>query len=194
MSRRMTKPTKRHVRPVKTQISIGIRPVWSESPLSAWIKLGSTATHWEHSEDTDQTGRIPRLIWVFAGRTVILLVLSWSGSNKYSGSSHIIKPSLWFTFVRCNFRTSLISVFRTSHILFRSVYISFNTCRCTRPAGSAYLVLNHHRKLSLPSLCFTQVSAVTLLRHRQKCFINSVSLLFMFTFNKCMSTADTAQF
>ena len=26
------------------------------------------------------TGRMPRLIWVFAGRTVILLVLSWGGS------------------------------------------------------------------------------------------------------------------
>ena len=33
------------------------------------------------SEDSDQTGRIPRLIWVFAGRTLILLVLSCRGSN-----------------------------------------------------------------------------------------------------------------
>ena len=32
------------------------------------------------SEDSDQTGRMPRLIWVFAGRTVILLVLSCCGS------------------------------------------------------------------------------------------------------------------
>ena len=58
------------VRPVKTQIS----PVWSESSLSAWRKLGSLATHWVHSEDSDQIGRMPRLIWVFAGRTLILLV------------------------------------------------------------------------------------------------------------------------
>ena len=36
------------------------------------------------SEDTDQTGRIPRLILVFAGRTVILLVLSCRGSYKDS--------------------------------------------------------------------------------------------------------------
>ena len=56
------------VRPAKTQICLGIRPVWSESSLSAWRKLGSLATHWAHSEDSDQTGRIPRLIWVFAGR------------------------------------------------------------------------------------------------------------------------------
>ena len=51
-------------------------PVWSESSLYAWRKLVSLATHQAHSEDSDQTGRMPRLIWVFAGRTVILLVLS----------------------------------------------------------------------------------------------------------------------
>ena len=33
------------------------------------------------SEDSDQTGRMPRLIWVFAGCTVTLLVLSCRGSN-----------------------------------------------------------------------------------------------------------------
>ena len=38
--------------PVKTQISLGIGPVWSESLLSAWRKLGSLATHWVHSEDS----------------------------------------------------------------------------------------------------------------------------------------------
>ena len=72
----MTKPTKWHVRPGKTLISLDIRPVWSETSLSTWRKLGSLATHWAHSKDSDQTGRMPRLIWVFAGRTVILLVLS----------------------------------------------------------------------------------------------------------------------
>ena len=69
------------VRPAKTQISLGIRPVWSESSLSAWRKLGFLAAHWADSEDSDQIGRMPRLIWVYAGRTVIsLLVLSWGGS------------------------------------------------------------------------------------------------------------------
>ena len=51
MSRLMTKPTMWLVRPAKTQISQGIHPVWSESSLSAWRKLGSLATHWAHSED-----------------------------------------------------------------------------------------------------------------------------------------------
>ena len=56
------------MRPAKTQISLGIRPVWSESSLSAWKKLGSLVTHLAHSEDAGQTGWMPRLIWIFAGR------------------------------------------------------------------------------------------------------------------------------
>ena len=42
---RHDKPNKMSVRPAKTQISLGIRPVWSESSLSAWRKLGSLAAH-----------------------------------------------------------------------------------------------------------------------------------------------------
>ena len=70
------------VRPAKTQISLGIRPVWSESSLCAqWVAKDPSFLHAD-SEDSDQTGRIPRLIWVFAGRTLILLVLSCRGSNS----------------------------------------------------------------------------------------------------------------
>ena len=79
LSHHTTKPTKWHVCPVKPQISLGIHPVWSESSLSAWRKLGSLATHCAHSKNSDQTGRMPKLICVFTGRTVILLVLSWGG-------------------------------------------------------------------------------------------------------------------
>ena len=79
------------MRPAKTQISLGIRPVWSEffslgirpvwseSSLSAWRKVGFLATHWTHSEGSDKTGRMPRLIWVFVGRIATLLVLLWGG-------------------------------------------------------------------------------------------------------------------
>ena len=55
--------------PAKTQISLGICPVWSESSLSAWRKLGSLTTHWAHYKDSDQTGQMPKLICVFAGCT-----------------------------------------------------------------------------------------------------------------------------
>ena len=59
------------MRPANTQISLDIRPIWSESSLYACTctNLEFLATHWAHSEDSDQTRRMPRLIWVFAGRT-----------------------------------------------------------------------------------------------------------------------------
>ena len=40
-----------------------------QSSLSACKTTGPLATYWAHSEISDQTGRVPRLIWVFAGRT-----------------------------------------------------------------------------------------------------------------------------
>ena len=88
------------VRPAKTQISLGIRPVWSESSLSAWRKLGPLATHWAHSEDSDQTGRMPRLIWVFAGRTLILLVCHVAAhflihSRQAIPNKANVKPMIW---------------------------------------------------------------------------------------------------
>ena len=73
---RHDKTNKMSVRPAKTQISLGIHRVWAGSSLSAWRKLGSLTTNWAHIEDSDQTGQMPRLIWVFTGCTVILLVLS----------------------------------------------------------------------------------------------------------------------
>ena len=51
------------------------------STPAAYKLTVSQVCHWVHSEDSDQTGRMPRLIWVFAGCTVILLVLSRGGSN-----------------------------------------------------------------------------------------------------------------
>ena len=74
---------------------VTVRPVWSEPSLSAWRKLGSLATNWAHSEDSDQTGRMPRLIWVFAGRTLILLVLSWGGS--FTISERLLIPTIQFS-------------------------------------------------------------------------------------------------
>ena len=64
----MTKPTKWHVLPAKTPISLGIRPAWSESSLCAqWVAKDPTFLHAD-SEDSDMTWRMPRLIRVFAGR------------------------------------------------------------------------------------------------------------------------------
>ena len=57
-----------------------IRPVWSESLLCAsWVAKDPNFLHAD-SEDADQTWGMPRLIWVFAGHTLILLVLLCRGS------------------------------------------------------------------------------------------------------------------
>ena len=62
------KTNKMTVRPVKTQISLGSRPVCSESSLSAWKKtwvlsypLSAQRRLWSDWPDA-QTGRMPRLI------------------------------------------------------------------------------------------------------------------------------------
>ena len=89
LSRLMTKPTKWSVRPAKTQINLGIRPVWSESSLSAWRSTGSLATHWAHSEDSDQTG-CPGWSESLLGAHIILLVLSWGGSFIYINLSLLL--------------------------------------------------------------------------------------------------------
>ena len=109
MSHDMTKPTKW----VCTQR--WLRSAWvsnqsDQSSLSVWRNLGSIAAHWAQSEDSDQTGRMPRLIRVFAGRTLVLLVLSCRGSYAIKGHEqhHIynycswtvsIKPSLVYSYL-----------------------------------------------------------------------------------------------
>ena len=69
------------VRPAQTQINLGICLVWPDSLLSAQTVAKGLSYLNADSEDSDQTGRMPRLIWVCAGRTTTLLVLSCRGSN-----------------------------------------------------------------------------------------------------------------
>ena len=77
------KTNKMTVRPAKTQISLGIRPVWSESSLCAqWVAKDPRFLHAD-SEDSVQTGRMPRLISVFAGRTCHFVGMSWGGSIMF---------------------------------------------------------------------------------------------------------------
>ena len=52
------KTNKMSVRPAKTQISLGIRPVWSESSLSAQWVAKDPRFILADSEDSDQTGRM----------------------------------------------------------------------------------------------------------------------------------------
>ena len=50
-----------------------LRSAWtSESLLSAWRSLASLAILRVHRDDSDQTGWMPRLIWVFSGHTGLI--------------------------------------------------------------------------------------------------------------------------
>ena len=52
----LTNPTKWRVHPAKTQISLGIHPVWSKSSLCAqWVAKDTSFPHAD-SKDSDQTG------------------------------------------------------------------------------------------------------------------------------------------
>ena len=94
----MTKPTKWVC--AQWRLSLGIRPVWSECSLCAqWVAEDPRFLHVD-SEDSGQTGQMPRRIWVFVGRTAILLVLSWgsSFSNKLAKklkTVNFISEYLW---------------------------------------------------------------------------------------------------
>ena len=92
------------MRPAKIQISLHFPAVRPESSLGAiWIAKDATSLHAD-KEDSDQTARMRRLIWVFIGRTC----------NKI----HNTKTSL------CNF-DPLIPHFYIVKLGFTGVYIIF---------------------------------------------------------------------
>ena len=58
-----------------------LRSAWASTKsdhfkLPAWTNLVSLTTLGAHSKDCDQTSRIPRLIWVFAGHTCYFVGLN----------------------------------------------------------------------------------------------------------------------
>ena len=98
-------------RPPKTQISLGVRPVWSESSLGAHRVAEDSVFLHADSEDSDQTGRMPRLIWVFAGRRDHFIILSWGSSNA---------KNVWLSFrfsddFQAYFHNSSFSIFIFLH-------------------------------------------------------------------------------
>ena len=144
MSRVTTKPTIWHVRPAKTQISLGIRPVWSESSLSAWRNIKSLATQWAHSEDWSDWADAqadPSLRWVHTGHFVVLSCcgscvkklktsfitsLGEEGSGLYASRAFVC---LFVCFVRvsfCHFLFLLVSGAGCGLWLWHSLDFSIN--------------------------------------------------------------------
>ena len=100
LSHDMTKPTKWE----STKQRLGSAWVSAQSDQSLlcteWVAKDPSFLHVD-SKDSDQTGQMPRLIWVFAGCTTILLVLSCRGSNLQLGVPFIdidnafLKEAIW---------------------------------------------------------------------------------------------------
>ena len=80
LSHCITKPTKWPVCPAKTQISLGICPVWSESSLSALRNVGSLATIKHIAKTLTSLGRYLGWFESSLGAQVILLGLSCCSS------------------------------------------------------------------------------------------------------------------
>ena len=80
LSRLMTKPTKWHVRPAKTQISLGIRPVWSASVLCAQWAARTQAFFMPTAKTLIRLGGCPGWSESLLGAHAILLVWVRGGS------------------------------------------------------------------------------------------------------------------
>ena len=131
-----------HVRPVKTQINLDFRPVWSVSSLSTWGKLRSLAIIRARSEASDQThGGCLGWSESSLGAKVIELVLSWIAS---------------FYFVSLASRI-LISVISRSFISWNSPrkrgFLRIHACVCLSP-----FIMSQCRRVVIP-LSFTTIDA-----------------------------------
>ena len=80
MSHDLTKPTKWLCAQRRLRSAL-VSAQSDQSLLCAQSVAKGPSFLYADSEDSDQTGQMPRLIWVFAGRTIILLVLSCRGSK-----------------------------------------------------------------------------------------------------------------
>ena len=129
------------VRPAKTLISLGIHSVWSESSQCAqWVVEDPRIFHAD-SEDCDQTGRMPRLIWVFAGRTAILLVLSCRGSFFSATVQPIYMYDCWNKIKPSYIGHVIFSYSLLSDVTINS--LSMLSCKQTSHAWQAWIETSH---------------------------------------------------
>ena len=140
------------VHPVKAQISLGIHPVWSESSLCAqWVAKDPSFLH-APSEDSDQTRRMPRLIWVFAGHTCHFVNLSWGSSLSYFVLPLVGSLQMLFLLSRSVIQKTLFQRkgFHSSQLCeekvwFRNLWVS--VCLCLKFATSMVVLCNKNFKI-----------------------------------------------
>ena len=168
MSRLVIKPTKWHVHPANTQISLGIHPVWSESLLPACRKLGSWATIKRTAKTLIRPGRCPG--WsVFTGRTVILLVLSCHSSN--AKNIDCIK----YMYMQFCYEKWLSAEKKVNCVCLLKVYV----CQCILECDWILFICLHWGS---PSLVMCKISLFLYLKTRQLImyiFVRNTHILYL---------------
>ena len=96
MSQYTTKPTARLVWPGKTQISLCIHAVWSESSMISCVFYSLGAIQRGIQENLCNTGWMYRLIWVFAGHTGLIVdfVVPWLKFQFFIINYCYLKPKI----------------------------------------------------------------------------------------------------
>ena len=132
------------------QISLDIRPVWSESSLSTWRNLGSLATYWANSEDSDQTERMPSSL----GAHAILLgfVTRWPISHSTTTLCSFISSLIFLTVnaiiniltQKRNIRFIRFCIFWTSKIVSNKIKQIFSRKSGTHKVATVLIFLHSH--------------------------------------------------
>ena len=175
------------VRPAKTQISLGIHPVWSVSAdcmKKAWVlsyqlntQLRLRSAWASHSEDSDQTGQMPRLIWVcwaqthFVGFVMLWLMWAMSWENLSSEVCEQVAGPHWtvaMTFAHDNFQHRIM--YKTGGTQYfnmkESTSILKNTFGVARNTPTFVIFIVMCKGHSDSSMCGHYKTQTSLLRNR----------------------------
>ena len=95
MSRLMTKPTKWSERPAKTQISLGVRPVWSESSQCAkWVAKDPNFLHADAQADLSlRWAHMPFRWFCHEMAHIVMLKIIYSEFHLQARKSHVLVPT-----------------------------------------------------------------------------------------------------
>ena len=129
------------MRPATTQISLGIRQVWSESSLSAWRKLGSLATQWAQGKTLIGLGGCPSLGAQVTLKESLMVVRCNSSASRglpeWRTFQFAPKNHYWFFFLHT--LPSTIT-FRLECVLFYQFYVKMTTFFDKKKFGMAPLL------------------------------------------------------
>ena len=123
---KMTKLTVRLGRPAKTQISLRIRAVWSESSLNACAFDSLRAIQRGINENPCYTGWMYRLIWVFAGHAGFIVGFVKLCLECFANAEYIVMRMKRWSYLH---RHSLIWFFYWVHIPRRSIFTWQGPCQ-----------------------------------------------------------------